>query len=87
MDFLGQLYKGEYWFSRFLLQRSLAFIYLLSFVNTLNQFPALCGKNGLLPIGLYLERVSSKGHPAFSSGDTLISYLELWRGSESYFPL
>ncbi|MDR8392666.1 lipase maturation factor family protein [Aliifodinibius sp. S!AR15-10] len=64
MDFLGQLYNGEYWFSRFLLQRALAFIYLLSFVNALNQFPALCGKNGLLPIDLYLERASFKRAPS-----------------------
>ncbi len=64
MDFLSQFYTGDYWFSRLLLQRALGFIYLLAFVNALNQFPALCGSNGLLPIGPYLRQVSFKSAPS-----------------------
>lgn len=75
MEILNQLYNGEYWFSRFLLQRALGFIYLFAFVNALNQFPALCGKDGLLPIGPYLKRVPFKKAPSIFH----------WKYSDSFF--
>lgn len=64
VDFLGSVYGGNYWFSRMIIQRALGVIYLLGFVNALNQFPALCGKNGLVPIGPYLRRISFKRSPS-----------------------
>lgn len=64
VDFLGSLYAGDYWFARMLIQRALGFIYLLAFVNARNQFPALCGNDGLLPIGPFLRRISFSRAPS-----------------------
>ncbi|MFH5831396.1 lipase maturation factor family protein [Halalkalibaculum sp. DA3122] len=63
-EILGQLYSGEYWISRFLLQRALGFIYLIAFINALNQFPPLCGKHGLMPIDSHLNRIPFKKAPS-----------------------
>jgi hypothetical protein len=35
---------------RLIFQRSLAGIYLIAFIAALNQFPALLGEKGLLPV-------------------------------------
>ncbi|MDZ7691483.1 MAG: lipase maturation factor family protein [Balneolaceae bacterium] len=77
MEFITQLYDGSYWFSRFLLQRALGFIYLIAFVNALNQFPALCGTNGLMPIERYLKRIPFKKKPSIFH----------WQYSDSFFRL
>lgn len=55
---------GDYWFSRFIIQRSLGVIYLIAFVNALNQFPALLGENGLLPLPRFLTRLSFSERPS-----------------------
>jgi hypothetical protein len=41
--------------ARFLLQRGTALVFLLAFVSTLRQFPALAGEHGLLPVPRYLR--------------------------------
>ena len=43
---------------RWLLQRGLGAIYLLAFCSALNQFPALLGEHGLLPVPRWLPTVS-----------------------------
>jgi hypothetical protein len=43
---------------RLLLQRGLGVIYLLAFLNALNQFKPLLGERGLLPVPAFLARVS-----------------------------
>ena len=40
--------------ARFLLERGLAAIYLVAFLVALDQFPALLGDRGLLPVRRYL---------------------------------
>src|SRR5689334_19958648 len=47
-----------YWITRFLFQRGLALIYLVAFLILWNQFRPLCGDNGILPVRLFLNRVS-----------------------------
>ena len=47
----------EYWLMRVLLFRGLGFIYLCVFFPLLHQYKALIGKNGLLPIASYLEKI------------------------------
>ncbi|NGP76408.1 lipase maturation factor family protein [Balneolaceae bacterium YR4-1] len=69
------LYSSNYWFSKFLLQRGLALIYLLAFTNALNQFIPLLGSKGLLPVPQFLERMSFKKKPS----------LFHWHYSDTYF--
>jgi hypothetical protein len=49
-------YFGSVAVVRLLVQRGLAAIYLVAFVSALNQFPALLGERGLLPVRRYVER-------------------------------
>jgi len=48
---------SQYWFARVVLERGLGLVYLIAFVNALNQFPALLGERGLLPVPRYLAQV------------------------------
>src|SRR6476469_4018539 len=48
---------STYWLTRFCFQRALGAIYCLGFLIALNQFRALCGKSGLLPMQLFLNKV------------------------------
>lgn len=61
---LESFYSGDYWFSRFLIQRGLGFIYLLAYLNALNQFRPLSGENGLIPVTRFLRRTSFKSAPS-----------------------
>jgi hypothetical protein len=49
---------ADYWLTRWLLQRSLAVIYLVGFVVAVNQFRPLLGTHGLTPVPFFLQRVS-----------------------------
>ena len=64
MELLGELYNGDYWFARFILQRSIGIVYLLAFINALNQFIPLLGSSGLLPVPSFLDRMSFKEKPS-----------------------
>jgi hypothetical protein len=44
----------DYWFARWVLERGLGLVYLVAFANALNQFPALLGDHGLMPVARYL---------------------------------
>jgi hypothetical protein len=50
--------------ARFVLDRGIAAIYLIAFVVTLDQFPALLGDRGLMPAGRYLRRVTFLDAPS-----------------------
>lgn len=47
-----------YWLTRFLILRLLGLIYAIAFLVIINQIVPLVGANGLLPAGIYLQRVS-----------------------------
>jgi hypothetical protein len=49
-------YLDGFGVARLVLQRGLAAIYLLAFLSALNQFRALLGEDGLLPVPPYLDR-------------------------------
>ncbi len=57
------IYKKDdapgYWLTRFLIIRLLGAIYAVAFLVAINQILPLIGEKGLLPVGLYLERVSN----------------------------
>ncbi|MDN3482844.1 lipase maturation factor family protein [Arthrobacter sp. APC 3897] len=58
------LFNAEgYEFARQVLQRGIAAVYLIAFISTANQFPALLGEHGLLPAPRYLARTAGRGIP------------------------
>jgi hypothetical protein len=57
-------YFGDVWLVRLLFQRGLAVVYLVAFVGAFNQFPALLGERGLLPVRDYLARVKFRDAPS-----------------------
>ncbi len=50
--------KERGWLVRLLIQRSLGFLYANAFLIALNQFPALAGQEGILPLRLWLRHAS-----------------------------
>jgi hypothetical protein len=52
MDWLS---ASESWFACLIMQRGIALIYFVAFLSALNQFPALLGENGLLPVPDYVR--------------------------------
>ena len=54
----------DYSLARFVLERGLALIYALGFLNALHQFPALLGDRGLLPAPDFLREVSWRDAPS-----------------------
>lgn len=57
-------YIGDIWLSRWLFQRGLAAVYLVAFVSALNQFRALLGERGLLPVPRFVEDVPFRVSPS-----------------------
>ena len=55
---------GGLWLVRLLFTRGLAAIYLLAFLSAWNQFPALLGERGLLPVPEFLARVRFRDAPS-----------------------
>jgi len=49
---------ADYWLTRWLLQRSLAAIYLIAFLVAVNQFRPLMGSHGLTPVPFFLRNTS-----------------------------
>src|ERR1700688_1635790 len=50
--------RPTYWLTRFLILRLLGAIYAVAFLVAINQVVPLIGANGLLPVGIFLKRVS-----------------------------
>lgn len=50
--------------ARWLFERGLAVLYLLAFLNVRNQFPALLGEHGLLPVPAFLRRSRFRTAPS-----------------------
>ncbi|MDE2232321.1 MAG: lipase maturation factor family protein [Candidatus Omnitrophica bacterium] len=57
-------YFGHMRFVRLLFQRSLGCIYLIAFIVVLNQFPALLGEKGLLPVSEFIKNVPFQRAPS-----------------------
>ena len=53
-----------YWLTRVLFQRGLAAIYLIAFLNAVNQFKPLLGENGLLPAPAWMRVVPFRDMPS-----------------------
>src|ERR1700730_5037794 len=50
--------RPTYWLTRFLILRLLGVTYAVAFLVAINQIVPLIGANGLLPVGMFLKRVS-----------------------------
>ncbi|WP_374029716.1 lipase maturation factor family protein [Bdellovibrio bacteriovorus] len=76
------LYSQEYTFTRFLLQRGIAFLYLMGFLIAANQGRGLLGQHGLLPIHLFTARTRFWDNPSifyWKNSDGFISGIA-WLG-------
>src|SRR3954466_350574 len=51
--------KPTYWLTRFVILRVLGVIYAIAFLVAINQILPLIGSNGLLPVGLYVKKISA----------------------------
>src|SRR5690349_4847980 len=54
----------NYWLTRTVFQRGLALVYLIAFVNAVNQFKPLLGEHGLLPVPLWVKEVPFRASPS-----------------------
>ncbi|WP_223945056.1 lipase maturation factor family protein [Arthrobacter sp. StoSoilB20] len=63
MEWLSWLDAWDYEFARQVLQRGTAALYLVAFLSTVNQFPALLGERGLLPVPAFLDLARKLGRP------------------------
>jgi hypothetical protein len=50
--------RQTYWLTRFVILRLLGAIYAVAFLVAINQIIPLIGRNGLLPVGMFMDRVS-----------------------------
>jgi hypothetical protein len=51
--------RSEYWLTRFVILRLIGIVYAVAFLVAVNQIVPLIGAHGLLPLDLYLQRVSA----------------------------
>ncbi|MEJ1180103.1 MULTISPECIES: lipase maturation factor family protein [unclassified Pseudarthrobacter] len=63
MDWVSWFDAPEYEFARQVLQRGVAALFLIAFLSSFNQFPALLGARGLLPVSDYLEGFRAMRRP------------------------
>ena len=77
-----ELYFGDFRLANLIFQRSLAGIYLIAFAAALNQFPALLGDHGFLPVPAFVKEVPFQAAPSlfqFFYSDLLFSITD-WAG-------
>ena len=55
---------GDYELARQVLQRGVAACYLIAFVSAINQFPALLGEHGLLPVPRFVSHIRFRQSPS-----------------------
>ncbi len=63
MEWLSWFDARDYEFARQVLQRGTAALYLVAFLSTMNQFPALLGERGLLPVPAFLDLARRLARP------------------------
>ncbi|MBT2493236.1 lipase maturation factor family protein [Streptomyces sp. ISL-96] len=55
---------GDYWLGRMVFQRGLALVYFVAFLSSVNQFRALIGEHGLLPVPRFVAAVPFRRSPS-----------------------
>jgi hypothetical protein len=56
--------NDNYWLVRTVFHRTLALVYLIAFLNALNQFRPLLGERGLLPAPAWIKAVPFRASPS-----------------------
>jgi Lipase maturation factor len=64
LDIPTWLRPGDYWFARLALERAVGGLFLIAFLNAVNQFRPLLGERGLLPVPLFVREVSFRESPS-----------------------
>lgn len=55
---------GDYWLAQLALEKSIALLFFIGFVNAVNQFRPLLGEHGLLPVPLFVKQVQLRESPS-----------------------
>jgi len=63
VDWVSWFDAADYEFARQVLQRGVAALFFVAFLSSFNQFPALLGERGLLPVPDYLAGSSARRRP------------------------
>jgi hypothetical protein len=77
------LKPGDYWLARLALEKALAGLFLIAFLNAINQFKPLLGEKGLLPVPLFVKQLTPKDSPSlffFFPNDTAFTICA-WLGA------
>src|SRR6185437_7958242 len=61
---LGWLHPADYYWARVALEKSVSLLFLIAFLNVVNQFKPLLGERGLLPVPLFVREVSFRESPS-----------------------
>ena len=77
---------GTFKLARFLFTRTLAFLYIAAFWSALQQFPALLGEHGLLPVPKFLAQVPFQVVQGFSLSPLVGTIREITAPSSVRFP-
>ena len=81
---MTSLWNAEnYWLTRTVFQRGLGLIYLIAFLNAVNEFKPLLGGHGLLPVREWIQQATSlpvlvKGISHPDDARKAIDLLHLW---------
>jgi hypothetical protein len=72
----------SYWLTRFAFQKAVGLVFLIAFLNALNQFKPLLGERGLLPVPLFVKEFPFRAAPSlfvFSPHDSTFT-VAAWTG-------
>lgn len=58
------LRPGDYWLARLALEKAVGGLFLVAFLNAVNQFRPLLGERGLLPVPLFVREVPFRESPS-----------------------
>jgi hypothetical protein len=81
-SYSGQLWLGQIYLVRLVLQRGMASIYFVAFLTVARQFKPLLGEHGLLPVPAYLRKANVLQSPSiffWRYSDRLLDYVA-WTG-------
>ncbi len=58
------MFTTDYYLTRFVFQRALAFVYLIAFLIVVHQFKPLLGEKGLLPVPQFIKQANFSSFPS-----------------------
>ena len=58
------LHPNSYWLAQWALEKSIAGLFFVAFINAVNQFKPLLGQHGLMPVPLFTKEVPFRASPS-----------------------